>query len=52
MKRDYMKPAMRVCELKQKCHILVGSDMVGSKTVNTIDGEELDFIGGGTGEGR
>ena len=58
MKRDYMKPAMRVCELKQKCHILAGSDMVGSKTVNTINGEELDvgeeldFIGGGTGEGR
>ena len=47
MKRDYIKPAMRVCELKQKCHILVGSN-----TVNTIVGEELDFIGGGIGPGR
>ena len=58
MKRDYMKPAMRVCELKQKCHILVGSDMVVSKTVNTIngkeldEGDELDYIGGGSGLGR
>ena len=42
-----MKPAMRVCELKQKCHILVGSN-----TVNTIDGEELDYIGGGRVPGR
>ena len=47
-----MKPAMRVCELKQKCHILVGSDMVVSKTVNTINGEELDYIGGGSGPGQ
>ena len=47
MKRDYMKPAMRVCELKQKCHILVGRN-----TVNTIDGEELDYIGGGRVPGR
>ena len=47
MKRDYMKPAMRVNKLQQKCHILVGSD-----TANTIDGEELEYIGGGKGQGR
>ena len=47
MKRDYIKPAMRVCELKQKCHILVGSN-----TVNTIVGEEFDYIGGGIDPGR
>ena len=47
MKRDYMKPAMRVYKLQQKCHILVGSN-----TANTIDGEELDYIGGGSGPGR
>ena len=47
-----MKPAMRVCELKQKCHILVGSDMVGSNPANTIVGEEFDYIGGGIGPGR
>ena len=47
MKRDYMKPAMRVCELKQKCHILVGSD-----TVKTINGEDLEYIGGGSGPGQ
>ncbi len=47
MQRDYIKPAMRVCELKQKCHILVGSD-----TVNTIDGEEFDYIGGDIVPGR
>ena len=46
-KRDYMKPAMQVCELKQKCHILVVSD-----TVKTINGEELDYIGGGEDPGR
>ena len=46
-KRDYMKPAMQVCELKQKCHILAGSN-----TANNIDGEELDYIGGGKGPGR
>ena len=47
-KRDYMKPAMQVCELKQKCHILVGSN-----TANRIDGEEeLDYIGGGKDPGR
>jgi hypothetical protein len=52
MKRDYIKPAMRFYKLQQKCHILVGSDMVGSNTANTIVGEELDFIGGGIGPGR
>ena len=47
MKRDYIKPAMRVYKLQQKCHILVGSD-----TVKTINGEELDYIGGGSGPGQ
>ena len=46
MKRDYMKPAMRVYKLQLKCHILVGSN------IDTIDGEELDYIGGGSGPGQ
>jgi hypothetical protein len=47
MKREYMKPAMRVNKLQQKCHILVGSD-----TANTIYGEELEYIGGDIVPGR
>ena len=42
-----MKPAMRAYKLQQKCHILVGSN-----TANTIDGDELNYIGGDKVPGR
>jgi hypothetical protein len=33
-RRDYMKPAMQVVELKHQCHILVGSDRSSSVGVS------------------
>ena len=32
-RRDYMKPAMQVVELKHQCHILAGSDRSSSAGV-------------------
>ena len=53
MKRDYIKPAMRVYKLQQKCHILVGSDTVNTINVEELNnGEELEYLGGGDGLGR
>ena len=50
MKREYMKPAMQVCELQQKYHILTGSRV---SSVTSSDGEvDFDYIGGGSGPSR
>ena len=32
-RRDYMKPAMKVVELRHQCHILAGSDRSSSAGV-------------------
>ena len=40
-KRDYMKPAMQVVELKHQCHILAGSgDRSSSAGVTDYDWNE------------
>ena len=36
MKKDYMKPTMKVVMLKQRYHILVGSK--GARSVNNSEG--------------
>ena len=61
MKRDYIKPAVRVCVLQQQCHILAGSG--GSETMSTLNTnipeldeedakDELIYGGGGSFEAR
>ena len=55
MKQDYIKPAVQVCVLQQKCHILAGS---GSSEMNTLNSnftnaeDELIYEGGGEFEAR
>ena len=39
-KRDYMKPAMQVVELKHQCRILAGSDRSSSAGVTNYDWNE------------
>lgn len=46
MKKEYMKPAMRVYELQQRNHILVGSDF------DTLDSDEFNYGGGDNQPGR
>ena len=54
MKKEYIKPAMRVAELRHKHHILVGSDEHSEGKINPFqddtfhmfDGED-DTIGDG-----
>jgi hypothetical protein len=46
MKKDYLKPAMKVYKLRQPCRILSGSPQVGA--INTNLGDD-GFIWGGAG---
>lgn len=44
MKKEYMKPTMRVVELHHKCQILAGSGGLGSvQTTGLDDGDGLDI---------
>ena len=52
MKREYMKPAMRVCELQQKCNILTGSDTINTLSTNFTEEDLLEYGGGGAYDAR
>ena len=41
MKKEYMKPDMRVIEIKHRCHILTVSDR---KTVTAVKGNVFDEV--------
>ena len=42
MKKEYMKPAMRVVELQHKTHLLQASQAKGVQTSGLDSGEELE----------
>ena len=44
MKKNYMKPALRVVRIQQKCQILSGS-------VTSVEGGDTGITGGGPGSG-
>ena len=43
MKKEYMKPNMRVIEIKHRCHILQGS--FTAKRVNAVKGNVFQEVG-------
>ena len=47
-----MKPAMRVCELQQKCNILAGSDTIKTLSTDLPEGGILEYVGGGAFDAR
>ena len=42
MKKEYMKPDMRVIEIKHRCHILTGS--FTTRRVNAVNGNVFDEV--------
>ena len=48
MKKDYLKPAMKVYKLRQPCRILSGSPGPSVTNINTNDGVDFEYIGGGS----
>jgi len=50
MKKNYMKPALRVVRIQQKCQILSGS--VTTTSTNLDEGETLTIGGSGSVQGR
>ena len=44
MKKNYMKPALRVVRIQQKCQILSGSD-----SVTSVESGDTGITGGGPG---
>lgn len=53
MKKDYCKPAMRVVEMKHRCHILAGSgEKVNSIYTNMSGDDDFEYGGGSNGDGR
>ena len=54
-KQAYMKPAMRVVEMKHRCNILAGSNAPTSYSINSnLAGDDAfdETIEGGSGYGR
>ena len=41
-KKEYMKPSLKVVELQQNCHILVGSADVYGMNKSLVEEEEVD----------
>ena len=41
IKKEYMKPSVKVVELQQKCHILAGS-VDGNGVNNSLQNEEVE----------
>ena len=50
MKKNYMKPTMRVVQLKYQQHILIESDLRGVKSVN--NSENINWKDGGFADGE
>ncbi len=51
MKKIYVKPQMKVVKMRHRTRLLTGSQFYSTKT-NMSEDEDLDYVGGGSYQGR